>query len=85
VSRLYEFSGETNAYGGISGTNVDTDSDNNGAAGTVFLQYVEYKTPPSEESYEGRRPSQKLFVDNKNRNHDLPTVLFSEPDRVRML
>ena len=81
ISRLFEFSGETNAYGGVSGNKVDTDSDFNGAGGTVFLEYVEYKTPPSEEHYEGRTASQKLFLNNKNRNHDLPTVLFREPNK----
>ena len=78
VSRLFEFSGETSTYGGISGNNVDSDSDFNGAGGTVFLEYVEYTTPPSEEYYEGRLASQKLFLNNKNRNHDLPTMLFQE-------
>lgn len=81
ISRLFEFSGETSAYGGVSGKQVDTDSDLNGAGGTVFLEYVEYKTPPSEEYYEGRTASRKLFLNNKNRNHDLPTVLFRESGR----
>lgn len=78
VTRLNEFSGETSAYGGVSGSNMDKDSDWNGAAGTVFLEYIEYKVPPSEEYYEGRTASQKLFLDNKNRNHDLPTILLKE-------
>lgn len=80
MSRLFEFSGENSASGGFSDSFVNTDSDFNGAAGTIYLEYVDYKSPPSEQYYEGRTSTKKLILDNKNQNHDLPTVLFQEPN-----